>query len=440
MFFVTIFGYLLNSDFIEVQHVCRAWYFPGHVKLLRDIVLNVQENGAVKFMRSIDANPHASYLAAVKFITLNVSINYNTRSNRPLLILNKVNTYKLFLRFANLETVICQGYSRLFDEFHDNLCDLFLKHCPKLREFYLRDYVASRSLGAARATEKYTALSKVRPLLTDLTIDDTIKLTRFAGNLVSYISRCSRLRNLTLSVNELSTLEAFLKVLESLPHLESLMMSGGLADDRESFSEEYFATKTTEERSVIVERLSKINHFSLCHRKVCSLNTAKFVMGYLTGLESFAISTSFANQDIRNVRANLYLNTCLNLLSRVPSCNLSFAMLYTSLKECFPLVLLKAFQQTNRESNNKDRGLTIDYVDDPELGNGEDVELSVIKRGANYRTITVSVRNNSVNLEMIASFLFTRPICLSSIRSVSLIIDRRRGIVGDRMGAHDRGY
>lgn len=154
-----IFDDLDSEDALLVQDVCPAWYFAAHVMSLRDISLFSPEE-IQRFIRSIDSNPHPSYLNAVKSIMI-----YN--EDHPEYFLTPEELRKVFFRFPNLEMVKLED-PMLLKEVNKELCQEFLKSCLKLKKFEIDEQYVNEP-------QAYEDMYNISPLLTVLTVNKNIK-------------------------------------------------------------------------------------------------------------------------------------------------------------------------------------------------------------------------------------------------------------------------
>lgn len=129
----------LDLDDLSVCHtVCRAWYSPSHVKLLKQVTLKQVAN-ILQFIKSFDRNSDPLYLNAVKEIhihQLDIDGEYYSlvRFKESIVPYKfaKENIKKLFFRFPKLEKVTFDGSIFLLCEFDDEICEMFLQDCPNI--------------------------------------------------------------------------------------------------------------------------------------------------------------------------------------------------------------------------------------------------------------------------------------------------------------------
>lgn len=133
-----IFENLDDRDRQTCRNVCRCWYRPAHLLLLKKISF-YNELAIEALVESIDYNPDPLYLKAVKALDFYDVFQVRYQFDKKLL-------RKLFLRFPNLKKVTAHNYSALFKEFDQELCKKIVKGCPKLESFSVTtDYARSPS-------------------------------------------------------------------------------------------------------------------------------------------------------------------------------------------------------------------------------------------------------------------------------------------------------
>lgn len=264
-----IFNNSQLNDLQQCQKVCKAWYYPAHVKFLEEIKLcNMLEID--QFIAAIDHNPHKLYLKAVKKI--NIKVYPNDESLR-------LNVKKLFFRFHNLEQVKLGNLHTLFYSFDKKVCQTFLRKCPKLQIFDV--YCNSKP------DNYFDILYNIQPLITYMDLNSAWHDESW--NVIEYITSFPRLRAVDChySSEELSTIEKHLPVLEKLSDFESIRI--GYGEDENEFPQEYLNSKTADEQNMLIAKLAKIKCLNV--RGKIFPNAMMFAVKYLTGLEKFSIKT-----------------------------------------------------------------------------------------------------------------------------------------------------
>lgn len=202
-----IFSKLNNSTLKQCQKVCRAWYAPAHITLLKEVCLwdaNMQQ-----FIASTDSNPKSKFLNAVKTIAVfNKNDDQPRRRNQPAPPQLRVDLKKLFFRFPNLENISVRGHLHFFDSFNDATCRSFLQSCPKLKMFEL-PYINKLD-----KNQYHQTLYKLRTLLSSIALEYIGPVSAFGASPPTF----PRVKKLI----RIGSLSEALPVLNQLPALEAI--------------------------------------------------------------------------------------------------------------------------------------------------------------------------------------------------------------------------
>lgn len=281
---LNIFSNLPGITLIQCQLVCRSWRLPARVKQFA--LVNLRDTDRIeRFIATINDDPNPRFIAAVKEIRTYTIRNWH--------VTNTV-IHDLLFRFHNLESVTFN--QSLLSKFNDDLCREFLTHCPKLKDLKVVSYINNEQ-----------QLYNVRLLLTELRLRNRNRGIDYEQHVVSF----PRLKTF-FTVNPLNTFEKLLPVFSRLSNLENITIER-LANDTENFMENYTQTKTPEEQTQLVERISRINGLEFNCNRVLSKCTLDFITQYMTGLNRLTISSSISNE------LELF-QTMLNMIQRITYC------------------------------------------------------------------------------------------------------------------------
>lgn len=292
---------LYFEEVAQCQIVCRAWYLPAHIVLLKDIQLESFEH-ADSFIASIDHNPNPLYLKAVKNITLNTWGSDNRESSTPC---NKEKFNKLFFRFPNLEELAIHDSSEFVESFDDEICKTFLEKYPKLK------FEADLDLDIEGTTKYDDLMYKVRLLATKIHTNGFSNVVRHGGGLAQCLIQFTRLQTIYAS-RSFDSFQTWLPLFENLSSLTEVRAATSV-DETNYFMERYLGTKSEETQNLIVKNLLNINTLYWDNDEGFCLNGIKFIAKYMTGLKYININTQFTSLSF--LSTVIILQYCLGVFS-----------------------------------------------------------------------------------------------------------------------------
>lgn len=388
------------SELNECQRVCRAWYHPARIKLLKSVGLTSPLK-VEQFIESIDANPKPEYLKAVKSI---MPMTHDQEVS-PIWCFSEDTIRKLFLRFPNLEEVWCDNFSTLFDDFDDDICNDFVKMYPKFKLFRVEP-------GYGDDMDYSDLLFKLRQLITFIDMNILENVWEYGG-IIHYLSSFPRLTEIEGPFDGLDSFAMLLPVFEKLPNLTKLEIRG--EDGQENFAETYLATKPKDVQDLVVERLSRITHLRWTSFPDISINTMKFVSKYLTGLEVFSVSSS-NNVNWTKVQQDLYFSDVMDrVCSAKSSGSVNLDMLrITDVSKCFSAIADRIFHQT---PPNVFRSLEICASYKLELVNWISMQ---VRQDLNTRKIGLTFKSQLALQEIVASLFNEEPLDYIDVLKIGL--------------------
>lgn len=390
----------------ELQYVCRAWHSVAHRMSLEYISLYDLDR-LWRFNRSIDSNPHPTYLAAVEKIYIN-----NTDYQEHFLTIEELQ--KTFFRFPNLKEVSISGNLRLFKEMTDELCQEFLRSCPKLEKFVVNERRRNEA-------EIYEESYNVRSLLTSLIIDKHIDETDFKTKMMEYITGCFNLRLLSVDSDAFDDLGKFLTAVEYLPNLKTIEILRA-NQDQEYFAENFLATKTQATQEQIIRRLSQLKTLVWKQQTGTScVHTIKFIKKYMSGLTAFDLQSRF-DQHPHNIEQMITFQTIMDLMCSVDACDTLLKMGFNTLVIYLPLVLAKIFHRPAIVSESTKARILRLKMTDVDLEGHDTISLTV--NTTKVKDITVSV-STALNLEKVATDMFSMDTPLENVDHFYLTINKR---------------
>lgn len=314
-------------DFLKLQRVCRAWYTPGHLTLLKDVEINLR--AIQPFINSIDHNPDPAYLKAVKSIDVLSYIH-----DDPFCLNDELNQ-KLFYRFPNLKEVVLTAPTFLAN-FTDETCKTFLMNCPEIEMFTANNEIYPEP-------EYRDMVYKARLLITEVDLEKLDDLSPY-GNISQYISGFPRLRIIKSLRNgtPLRNFRQLLTVLPNTPLLRSIDMGSGNDYDRENSAENYLVSAPKDKQNELIDRLAKIeNLWMYCSFGFC-VHSFKFAIKYLTGLEYLCISSD-DNQNWTAAHTQVFCSLMAGL-PRIKSYHIQFNHMNPNvLSTCFATAVREIF-------------------------------------------------------------------------------------------------
>lgn len=402
-----IFKKLYSHSLDHCQYVCRAWYLPAHLLLLKEVDL-YKTSQVERFITAIDHNPKQSYLNAVK--TLDIYDSREATDDPPGIPFSTEKIHKLFCRFPNLKKVELSCSFLFLQEFDDNVCNDVLESCPKLDKFEV-ELMGDENLYC-------DALYRVRSLVTFIEIAQMKNLSRF-GDSADFITSFPRLQTLSGVVNTDNIHIFFVRVIQHLPKLISFNITC-TRDDDDAFIEGYLAPKTKEEQAQVIQRLSNIERMTFNCVGGYFLNSIMFIVKYMKGLKFFRMACRFTD-NWSNVKQQLFCNLTLDLIHSIKEFDIDINMKLEVLQECLPIIAYKVFQRP--AFSTEKHVLRIKVIDNEEYRSRALVSISNIKE-SEERRITVKV-SNDLSLQKIAFYLFKKCVPLYDIDTFELTIKQR---------------
>lgn len=113
---LTIFELLSRADILQCQIVCRCWYIPVHMLILKDVKIRNSDE-AMQFLGSLGDSPGLLITNAVKKIAIT---NVDKDRSR---VFDLASVEKLLFRFPNVEDIELTDCFNLFRQFNDALCE-----------------------------------------------------------------------------------------------------------------------------------------------------------------------------------------------------------------------------------------------------------------------------------------------------------------------------
>lgn len=180
---IEIFKKLKRNQLVEAQTVCRSWYYPAHVMLLKKVHLHGVAS-IESFIVHIDQNMSPYYLGAVEDIYIGGSKDFGVDYH-----FTTENIHQLISRFPNLKHVVIDSFSDYLGAFNDEVCQTIIENCPRLESFQVfldvRDY--------SNADVYCDTMYKFRSLLTAMNLDLVGFASKFEGA-EKFIASFPRLR------------------------------------------------------------------------------------------------------------------------------------------------------------------------------------------------------------------------------------------------------
>lgn len=393
-----VFKEVGKSDLLNCQQVCRSWYPPSHMELLKDIRLMTNEE-IDQFIASFDLNPSQSYFNAVK----SIQIWRKGGAWSEKMCLEGATIEKLFYRFPNLRKVVFD-HANLVANFDEKICQEILSRCPSLDDFEVLTYEDPEP-------DFRNLLLKVKTLLTH-TMQTYENCIPYYDEAVEFMSQFQRAK--TLSCDEVITsVDSLLPVLEQLLHIKTVELAIRFDPD-DNFGVNHLSANSKE---VIVRRLSNITNLTLnaeCH----IANTLKFVGKYFTGLKTLRVYYDLSDWE-SNLEDLLYVNT----FDAIPSLNGDWSMGFDEtrleiLLSSFPSLIHNMFQKVPsalRQPNSRVLQLLLEPGDSPRIrlalnGSQSPIHRNIllkISQGFGLDGIFFNLFRNDVPLDEVDVFKLT---------------------------------
>lgn len=310
-----IFQDLSQRDLNVCQRVCRSWYLPAHLLFLKE--LHMKDTSDVdQFLAFIGRSP--LYLDTVKKLELGDGRN-TTRIDREKL------KQLLSYRFSNVRTLFIYG-SVLFEDLVKDLemRQLVAAACPIIES------VPCVSVGEGQEIYIKEFKKDLKHSLTTVGLgeEDTLE----------FLCDFSQLQELDVSeAIGYSNFQSWLPIFEHPYQLKKLHGSFK-EEDPDQFAETYLRLKTDKERSVILEKLSKLEMLCIEEATFVDPNTIQFIAGFLTGIETF----NFYAQHWPEEHADTFNGAFLDVITRSTTGNIDITCLL--LKKYLDDILKKTLQ------------------------------------------------------------------------------------------------
>lgn len=277
-----IFNELQSAVLKQCQKVCRGWYPSAHIASLSEVQLS-SATSIQQFIAYIDQNSKPKYLYTVKKLNIGVTncileVEY---------MFNRESIEKLCLRFPNIEEIRICATMDSFAGFDEDICELILTSCPKLKVFEVRmdDHGESQA--------HLNVLHKLRSLLTSIDVpylnDGIFKNTEFIANF-------PRLQKVSTKRTPLE-FEGLLPVLGRLPHLRAIRSPAYEVLD-EDVIRSYSEDKPIDVRIQCKQQLANLTDISLTTDSSFTKEPdacrylIDFISSYLTNLQKFSLQRS----------------------------------------------------------------------------------------------------------------------------------------------------
>lgn len=351
------------------------------------------------FIKSIDHNPKQTYLNAVK-------VMYIGREEPEILInfpYTRDNIQKLFLRFPNLQNIHIYAHSGSFDDYKEEFCDLVLESCPRLGSFEVH---MMEDCTVAQYSE---IRHKLQRLLTNIDVDKLDYQSR-SETAEEFITNFHRLKSIEGRSHPLSFIR-LLPVLEMLPLTRIGMMVAPVSED--DFVERYLESKTTVQRSQLLDRFVNVADLRLCLDQLCE-RSIRFVSNYLTGLKIFSVCR-LRQGDWDDTDMQLFYNDIMVIVtSAKESGNVCVLMTVSTLTTCFPHIANKIYRQM---PSTKNRTLTLEMADGS-LSTNDKVSLEITHE-PNMSTQSIHICSNKSIMECLCLIPNLGPIMNVDVFEVS---------------------
>lgn len=368
-----VFKELDKRALVNCTHVCKAWYSPAMSILLQEVDFRTQSE-VDSFIAFIDNNSAPWYTNAVKEIYLRRPVYY-----KELFYLDSTYSSKLFSRFPNLETIYI-GQSVSLKNLNDDICKTIAKHCPKLTRFVIDPSI-----------ETQCDIPNVRLLVTHVLYYNTTRQT--TSDIVAFFKSFPRLvSNDGFSPRCLDSFEQVMCILEELSYFTDVCM-GSVEEREEGFAEKYLATKPKEDQGLIMDRLAKVESLEVDWKGGFCVNSAKFILKYMTALKSIVFSDILCN--------NRAVDELVKIIDSSADVKVKFSpMNFEELSNCFGKIATQLLAKNCSQYKKRKRTLTIESSE-------EDYDYLSIKGDDNDIKLKVGVID-VVSLNEISSSLFSQ--------------------------------